>query len=232
MLKSKTLFWFGVQIWILSFFCPNSFAHIDISVPDANIAINSDPNIIVIDVREYDDYCTEYGGHIPGALNYPWNSDYFEAHYTDFDVNDILYLICKSGGRSNFAAYFLDGEGYNYVYDILGGTSAWVNTYGYVVVGCVDSDEDGVNDDLDNCPSVYNPMQLDSDGDDIGNCCDPNFPLLDGYDPVDFIDLAILANGWLDTGVSLAGDLDGDNTINENDLKILAQFWLKDCDEE
>jgi len=217
---------------MLCFFCASSFAHTDINIPDANAMLNSDPNIIVIDVREADDYCTEYGGHVPGALNYPWNSDYFETYYTDFDVNDILYLICKSGSRSNSAANFLDGEGYNYVYDILGGTSDWYYDYSYDTVGCVDSDEDGINDDLDNCPSVYNPAQADFDGDRIGNCCDANFPLLDGYDPVDFFDVAILAVNWLDTGINLAGDLDGDNIVNENDLRILSQFWLKDCDEE
>jgi rhodanese-related sulfurtransferase len=122
-LKSKSLFWLVVQICMLCFFCANSFAHIDISIPDANAMINSDPNIILVDVRELSSYCGSIG-HVSGALNYPWNSDYFEDHYTDFDVNDIIFLICQSGGRSNSAANFLDGKGYNYVYDILGGTSA------------------------------------------------------------------------------------------------------------
>ncbi len=230
MVRSKIISCLVVQIWMLCFFCASSFAHTDINIPDANVMINSDPNIILVDVRELSSYCGSLG-HVSGAWNYPWNSDYFEEHYTDFDVNDIIFIICQSGGRSNSAANFLDGEGYLYVYDILGGTSDWVYDYGYDTVGCVDSDEDGFNDDLDNCPSVYNPAQADSDGDRIGNCCDANFPYLDGYDPVDFFDLAILANNWLDTGINLAGDLDGDNTVNEKDLQILSQFWLTDCDE-
>ncbi|MFP3908680.1 MAG: C25 family cysteine peptidase, partial [Archaeoglobaceae archaeon] len=36
-----------------------------------------------------------------------------------------------------------------------------------------DSDGDGVPDDVDNCPTVYNPQQKDLDGDGIGNLCDP-----------------------------------------------------------
>jgi len=35
-----------------------------------------------------------------------------------------------------------------------------------------DSDHDGIDDDLDNCPFVPNPDQLDTDGDGRGDVCD------------------------------------------------------------
>jgi hypothetical protein len=38
----------------------------------------------------------------------------------------------------------------------------------------VDADLDGVDDAVDNCPGVYNPDQMDSDADMIGDMCDPD----------------------------------------------------------
>ena len=35
-----------------------------------------------------------------------------------------------------------------------------------------DADDDGVLDDVDNCPGVYNPNQADADGDGLGDACD------------------------------------------------------------
>lgn len=38
----------------------------------------------------------------------------------------------------------------------------------------LDSDGDGIADNNDNCPADYNPDQTDSDGDGLGNACDPD----------------------------------------------------------
>ncbi len=38
----------------------------------------------------------------------------------------------------------------------------------------IDADGDGIPDDEDNCPTVYNPDQVDFDGDGPGDVCDPD----------------------------------------------------------
>ena len=46
---------------------------------------------------------------------------------------------------------------------------------GGVSTSCIiDSDEDGIPDEIDNCPSVVNPDQTDSDNDGFGAACDCN----------------------------------------------------------
>jgi predicted extracellular nuclease len=46
-------------------------------------------------------------------------------------------------------------------------------------VGDTDADNDGIDDDVDNCPTTPNNDQTDSDGDDVGDACDffPNDPI-------------------------------------------------------
>ncbi len=108
----------------------NAFAHTDVTVPDANAMIQSNGDLIVIDVRENQEYCGSLG-HIAGALLYPWNSNFLQTHYTELPVDANILVVCGSGGRSNSAANFLDSKGYLHIYDMLGGTGAWVNTWHY-----------------------------------------------------------------------------------------------------
>ena len=46
-------------------------------------------------------------------------------------------------------------------------------------IGCplTDSDGDGVNNAVDNCPDVPNPEQQDADGDGTGDACERAWPL-------------------------------------------------------
>lgn len=41
-----------------------------------------------------------------------------------------------------------------------------------------DTDSDGIGNNADNCPTISNPDQTDSDGNQIGDACDPNEELL------------------------------------------------------
>ncbi len=41
-------------------------------------------------------------------------------------------------------------------------------------ISLVDPDGDGIYNEFDNCPTIYNPFQENTDGDSLGNICDPN----------------------------------------------------------
>src|SRR3989344_4865546 len=54
------------------------------------------------------------------------------------------------------------------------------------IIPLIDNDNDGIEDNLDNCPSVFNPDQADFDNDGLGNVCDnddDNDGLPDNEDP-------------------------------------------------
>ncbi len=201
--------------------------HNDVTPEEAKNMISSNDELIVVDVREEYEYCAT-GGHIPGALNYPWNSGVLQRRYEELPRDGEILVYCHSGGRSNSAANFLVANGFLHVYDMVGGFSSWV----WERAGCVDSDGDGVNDDLDNCPAIFNPSQRDSDDDGGGDTCDPNCPDLDGLNPVGFTDYSLLMQNWNMTGPNLPGDINMDNIVDINDLAILTDYWLGNCYEE
>jgi DMSO/TMAO reductase YedYZ molybdopterin-dependent catalytic subunit len=104
--------------------------------------------------------------------------------------------------------------------------------FGVPVTVDYDDDSDGVANSIDNCPNDYNPSQVDSDDDGMGNACDADCPNLDGLNPVNFVDFSILADNWLLTDVNLTGDLNMDETVDVNDLDIFSNYWLSHCYED
>ncbi len=122
------------------------YAHIDVTPAEALELIESHADLIVVDVREEHEFCDE-DGHIPCAVNYPLNSGVFEKQYTELPRDADILIVCRSGGRSNRAADFLDSRGYLHVYDMQGGMSSWEGE----TVACIDADGNGIYDDRDNC---------------------------------------------------------------------------------
>jgi len=62
----------------------------------------------------------------------------------------------------------------------------------------LDTDNDGIPDDQDNCPNTYNPNQEDADGDGLGDVCDPTpYPVPVGGVIVPVSRLELLAP-WLE----------------------------------
>ena len=54
----------------------------------------------------------------------------------------------------------------------IGGGDAAISHKTHEVLTLADTDYDGVNDNVDNCPTTYNPDQVDRDGDGVGDACD------------------------------------------------------------
>ncbi len=209
-------------------------AHTEVTPAQAQTMIANIPGLIVVDVREYSEYCSTITtppgntGHIPGAILLPWNSGVLQAQYQQLPIDADILVVCRSGGRSHSASTFLDSKDYLHVYDMTGGMLAWTGDR----VTCVDTDNDDINDDLDNCPTAYNPSQTDSDGDGLGNACENECPDLTGDGFVTEADISAFADSWLQTGPGLSGDFDGDGKVDLIDWAIIAVYWLAPCSEE
>jgi filamentous hemagglutinin family protein len=94
---------------------------------------------------------------------------------------------------------------------------------GYACLG------DGLGDLCDNCPERLNPSQQDSDADEVGDACECEGANVNGIDPVDFIDLTLLAANWLLTGNALEGDINADEKVDFSDISTVASYWLSNC---
>ena len=75
---------------------------------------------VVLDVRTNAEWQT---GHIEGALDKPI-SDLIQ-HCTDLPRQSHITAVCKSGYRSNIAGSFLKSLGYEHVFSLIGGMTAW-----------------------------------------------------------------------------------------------------------
>ncbi len=103
-----------------------------------------------------------------------------------------------------------------------------------VVSGCAvpDSDEDGLADNEDNCifepngpamPDAGGNVQLDTDGDGIGNACDAD---LTNDCNVNFGDLADLKSVFFPRPYAEVADFNGDGLVNFGDLALMKSTFF------
>lgn len=92
------------------------------------------------------------------------NSGLLIPRMTNIEISSIsnpedgLQVYCTTDGK---------------LYLFVGSTDEWKEiAFGSAVITWGDADGDGYVNSNDNCPTIYNPEQIDTDGDDVGDTCD------------------------------------------------------------
>ncbi len=76
---------------------------------------------MVVDVREPWEYRQ---GHVPGAILIPLGQ--LSSRVNELDPERPVAVICASGNRSQSAAALLGQKGFKTIYNVSGGTGAWM----------------------------------------------------------------------------------------------------------
>lgn len=88
---------------------------------------------VLLDVRDPSEYAL---GHIPGAVNAPWNpSDSFMSRVPAIAVGEPVAVYCGGGFRSKQAQTILANAGWTTVINLTGGFTGWTTAGGRSVTG-------------------------------------------------------------------------------------------------
>ena len=82
----------------------------------------------ILDVREDDEW---NAGHIDGALHIPLAE--VPARLDDLPLDEDIYVICRTGGRSRQAVAWLNGNGFDAI-NVSGGMGSWNLDHGKPIV--------------------------------------------------------------------------------------------------
>jgi rhodanese-related sulfurtransferase len=104
-----------------------SSGYTNVSVSEAKEMINSNAELVILDVRNMWEYKS---GHIRNAILIPLGE--LEGRLDELDNEKETLVYCQSGGRSASASEILALNGFTKVYNMLGGFSAWRNA-GYPI---------------------------------------------------------------------------------------------------
>lgn len=82
----------------------------------------------ILDVREDDEFDA---GHIEGAQHIPLGD--LPARYDEVPLDEDVYVICRTGGRSRKAAAWLNQNGFDAI-NVDGGMGSWNLDHGKPIV--------------------------------------------------------------------------------------------------
>lgn len=79
-----------------------------------------DADIVLLDVREPEEFALN---HIPGAINIPLGD--VENRASELDKEKDMYIICRTGNRSDMAARILSTLAFKKVFNVIPGMIQW-----------------------------------------------------------------------------------------------------------
>ncbi|HCX47974.1 MAG TPA: hypothetical protein DG757_02780 [Bacillus sp. (in: Bacteria)] len=82
--------------------------------------IEAKENIVILDVRESAEYAFN---HIPNAISIPLGE--LENRMSELNREDEIFIVCRTGNRSDLAAQKLTDNGFNKVINVVPGMSKW-----------------------------------------------------------------------------------------------------------
>lgn len=83
---------------------------------------NNSQHFYIVDVRSNEEYTN---GHVPGAVNIPYDAIQAHAGLLPADTDAPLVLYCRSGRRAGLAAAELNKMGYGNLFVMQGDMPAW-----------------------------------------------------------------------------------------------------------
>ena len=100
----------------------NTASYQQITAEEAKSMMEEQPDAMVLDVREQDEY---HAGHIPGAVLLPIGTINEETGASAIPEKATVVLVyCRSGNRSKTASQALADLGYTQIYEF-GGIKNW-----------------------------------------------------------------------------------------------------------
>jgi len=100
----------------------NASSYTNVSVGEAKAMIDSYASLVVLDVRTLSEYNS---GHIRNTKHIPLAQ--LGGRLDELNVNGEILVYCGSGGRSASASQLLVENGFSYIYNMLGGITAWIS---------------------------------------------------------------------------------------------------------
>ncbi|WP_338451069.1 sulfurtransferase TusA family protein [Niallia oryzisoli] len=82
--------------------------------------LEANENIVVLDVREAAEYAFN---HIPNAINIPLGE--LEEQLNELNKENEIFVVCRTGSRSDLAARKLSEKGFANVINVVPGMSEW-----------------------------------------------------------------------------------------------------------